>query len=381
MAGIYIHIPFCKSFCTYCDFYSICDHRGIGQWLDSLFHEMEQRRHFFTACGNAVPSTLYIGGGTPSLLASSQIGDIARRAEAIFREGQRFDEFTIEVNPDDVSPEKAAGWKVAGVSRVSMGCQSFDDGALKWMNRRHSGDDAGEAFGILREVGFRNISLDLIFGYLIPGETSAKGMARWRRDLETVTAFRPEHISSYQMSIEPGSILGQMSVKGKYREPADSYCAGQYEMLQKILTERGYEQYEISNFALKTEADVSPFRSKHNSSYWIREPYVGLGPAAHSFCGRVRSWNPDDVEGYVKANGELPRESETLSDDEIIEEKIMLGLRTSDGISEKEAAFIKNENLEKALSFGMLSEKDGRYRIPSDKWFVSDDIIVKLLAE
>ncbi len=381
MAGVYIHIPFCKSFCTYCDFYSICDQRGIGRWLDSLFHEMEFRRHFLTACGHVIPSTLYLGGGTPSLLSPSQIGDIARRAETIFRGGRHFDEFTMEINPDDVSSEKAGGWKAAGVSRVSMGVQSFDDPALKWMNRRHNGTAALKAFDALREAGFSNISMDLIFGYLIPGETPAEGMKRWNCDLERVMSLKPEHISAYQMSIEPGSLLGQMKAEGKYREPEDSYCAEQYELLQKLLEEGGYEQYEISNFALKTDSEVSPFRSKHNSSYWTREPYIGLGPAAHSFCGRTRSWNPDDVEGYIEADGKISPESETLSEEEIEEEKIMLGLRTAEGVSALEAAGIGHGKLEEAVACGWLAFREGRYRIPSDKWFVSDDIIVNLLTK
>jgi len=379
MAGVYVHIPFCKSFCTYCDFYSVCDERRIGLWLDSLFREMEARSDFFTACGHVIPSTLYIGGGTPSRLAPSQLGNIARRAESLFRQGTPFGEFTVEVNPDDVSSEYAAGLREAGITRVSMGVQSFDDNALRWMNRRHSSDGAVGAYRTLRGAGFRNVSMDLIFGYLIPGESEEEGIGRWESDLNRIISLRPEHVSAYQMSIEPESVLGRMTADGIYREPSDTYCASQYGMLQAMLSDAGYEQYEISNFALAPEGGMSPFRSRHNTSYWVREPYLGLGPAAHSFRGNVRSWNPEDVEGYIAAGGRPQTECEILTEEEIWEEKIMLGLRRAEGVAAGDMACITPDVLEIMISAGQLARCDGRIRIPSAKWFVSDDIITEIL--
>jgi len=379
MAGIYVHIPFCKSFCTYCDFYSICDTKRTGDFLDSLFREMECRRDFFHACGNITPSTLYIGGGTPSVLTARQLGEIARRAENVFLGGAAFGEFTVEVNPDDVSEEFAAGLKGMGVTRVSMGVQSFDGRALKWMNRRHDPEGVFRAYGALRRAGFGNLSLDLIFGYLLPGETREDGMERWRKDLETVTGLGPEHISSYQMSIEPGSLLGGMCCRGEYSEPDGEFCAAQYGLLRETLARAGYEHYEISNFArMESGSTVSGYRSAHNSSYWTREPYLGLGPAAHSFDGTVRSWNVDDVEKYV-ADREKYGGSERLSSGEAVEEKIMLGLRRKEGVA---AGDVPQRNLglmRRMVSGGVLEEKDGRIMIPPGKWFVSDDIIAGCL--
>jgi len=381
MAGVYIHIPFCKSFCTYCDFYSVCDERRIGLWLGSLFREIEARRDFFSACGDIVPSTLYIGGGTPSRLSPSVLGEIAGKAEKIFRGGVPYEEFTVEVNPDDVTADFARGLKAAGVSRVSMGVQSFDDGALKWMNRRHSAEGADAAYIRLREAGFTNISMDLIFGYLVPDESEEDGMKRWRSDLERMISLKPEHISSYQMSIEPGSLLGRMVSEGRYREPSDTFCASQYELLQRLLGDAGYEQYEISNFALATDGVKSPFRSRHNSSYWMREPYIGLGPSAHSFCGNVRSWNPDDVEGYIESEGLPAVESEVLSDEEVLEETIMLGLRRSEGIPISELSGISNRTIGSMISEGLLACSAEAIFIPPSKRFVSDAIILQLFSK
>jgi len=382
MAGVYIHIPFCKSFCTYCDFYSVCDEKRIGFWLGSLFREMEKRGVFFSACGNIIPSTLYLGGGTPSRLSPFILGEVARRTEEVFRGGLQFDEFTVEVNPDDVTADFADGIRAAGVTRVSMGVQSFDDAALKWMNRRHTSAGAVEAYKVLREAGFENISMDLIFGYQIPGESEEEGMNRWKSDLARMTALRPEHISAYQMSIEPGSLLGRMAGNGEYHEPSDVYCASQYMELQGMLSDAGYEQYEVSNFAYLPDGGcISPYRSAHNSSYWTREPYIGLGPGAHSFCGNIRSWNPDDVDGYIQSDGMPDMENETLSEEEILEEIIMLGLRRSEGLAVKELDSISPGRIESMLSAGLLSMENGRIRIPADKWFVSDDILTTLLYE
>jgi len=379
MAGIYVHVPFCKSFCTYCDFYSTCDTKRIGAFLDSLFDEMESRRDFFSACGNRIPSTLYIGGGTPSVLTPAQIGEIARRVRSVFCGSGEFVEFTMEVNPDDISEEFAAGLKEIGVTRVSMGVQSFDDRALKWMNRRHDSAGALRAYEMLRRAGFGNISMDLIFGYLLPGEAPQEGMERWRRDLEMMTVLRPEHISSYQMSIESGSLLGELNRRGEYREPEEDFCASQYGMLREALSGAGYEHYEISNSARMEEGlEISPYRAVHNSSYWAREPYLGLGPAAHSFDGAVRSWNVDDVERYIAGREEYAGR-EVLSPTETVEEKIMLGLRRKEGVQVGDVPPRNLELMRRMVSSGVLEEKDGRIMILPDKWFVSDDIIAGCL--
>ena len=352
---IYIHFPFCKSFCTYCDFYSVRGKDRIAQYTQSLLREISLRKAFLCQCTS--PATLYIGGGTPSLWPVEQLGEAVAAISAALREGAAdyghscgalrrgrdtlalaggtaggggrgglcgapgggggavpgtwdgrgdagiFAEFTVEVNPDDVTEAYARALRRLGVNRVSMGVQSFSDRSLRWMARRHSPEGAVEAFRVLRSAGFDNISLDLIFGYdpvaWRSGSSSDEELMQlWRDDLDAVLRLRPEHISAYQMGIEEGSVLGEMAAAGRYREPSDELCAAQYALLQQRLTAAGYEQYEVSNFSLPGR------RALHNSGYWDRSPYIGLGPGAHSFDGdRRRWWNAPDLDRYIAAFG------------------------------------------------------------------------------
>lgn len=344
---IYIHIPYCRSFCSYCGFYSvIC--RDYDGFVDALRREISSRKG---EIDQSKKNTLYIGGGTPSVLPLSALKSIVDALP-----GGDYEEFTIEVNPDDVTKEYAEGLRALGTTRVSMGVQSFDDEVLRWMNRRHDAVGAERAFRTLRAAGFDNISIDLIFGYPAAGGS-------WLKTLEKALELRPEHISAYQLSIEDGSVLQE-----KGFEPArDELCAEQYSLLCHSLAHNGYEHYEISNFALPGR------RALHNSGYWDRTPYLGLGPAAHSFDGlRTRCWNSQAPLSWQREG------SETLSDNQILEEKIMLGLRTSDGISESLVA--GSPNYSKLLNAESLKKlPEGRVRIPEEKFFVCDDIISELL--
>ncbi len=365
---IYIHFPFCKSFCTYCDFYSVREKDRIAQYTQSLLREISLRKAFLCRCFE--PATLYVGGGTPSLWPVEQLGEAVAAVSAALREGAAdygrscgapgggggavpgtwdgrgdagiFAEFTVEVNPDDVTEAYARALRRLGVNRVSMGVQSFSDRSLRWMARRHSSDGAVEAFRVLRSAGFDNISLDLIFGYdsVAWGSGSSSDeelMQLWSDDLDAVLRLRPEHISAYQMGIEKGSVLGEMAAAGRYREPSDELCAAQYALLQQRLASAGYLQYEVSNFSLPGR------RALHNSGYWDRSPYIGLGPGAHSFDGdRRRWWNAPDLDRYIAAFGGGSAYSdcavssvvseETLTDEDVLTETIMLGLRTLDGL-------------------------------------------------
>lgn len=337
---------------------------------------MEQRGSFFDSSPEA-PSTLYIGGGTPSLMSTSQLRTVSSAAISTFFSGKGPEEFTMEVNPDDITPEYAAALRSIGITRISMGVQSFDDTHLKWMHRRHTAAGAIHSFEVLRQAGFNNISLDLIFGYS-PSEDYSLSMKSWEEDLQRIISLRPEHISAYQMSIEPGSALA--SLPG-YTEPPQEYCAKQYSLLQSFLSDAGYAQYEISNFSLPG------FESRHNSSYWKRNCYIGLGPAAHSFSGRTRSWNPSDIDAYTamisNPNKPHPELSETLTDEEILEETIMLGLRQTAGlsinISDSSLPSSFRTKLSDLISRSLLIHENGSIRIPSDKLFISDYIISELL--
>ncbi|MCQ2138459.1 MAG: radical SAM family heme chaperone HemW [Bacteroidales bacterium] len=375
MAGIYVHIPFCSSFCIYCDFYSELSSRRMDDYAAALGREAFSRRDFFN--DGVQPSTLYVGGGTPSLLSARQLEAIVGAVRGAYGVGD-FEEFTLEANPDDVTADKLALWRSLGVNRLSMGVQSFDDAHLRWMRRRHDAAEAKRAFAMAREAGFDNISIDLIFGY------ASLERREWEDSIAQAVALHPEHISCYQMSIESGSALGALAASGKYVEPAQEVCAGQYSLLQQRLAEAGYRQYEISNFALPGR------ESRHNSAYWKREPYVGLGPAAHSFDGdRTRSWNVDSLEDYLAARAAegAPDGSacgcERLSDVDAFNETLMLSLRRAEGfdLASVDPALLARiqPRIDGMLAEGLLAPvAGGRLRIPADRWFVSDDIIGRL---
>ena len=275
---IYVHIPFCRSFCTYCDFYSeVAGSACRTRFEQALFAEIRSRKDELSD----ETRTLYIGGGTPSVLPLS----FYRRLAAVLSEcghGAPWTECTVEVNPDDIVEKGlpyVRGLLSLGVNRVSMGVQSFDDGILRWMNRRHDAARAREAFRLLREAGVDNISIDLIFG--LPQLTDGL----WRESVAEALALRPEHLSAYQLSLESGSELYRQWEEGRFTEAPDEQCVRQYAMLCGMMAEAGYRHYEISNFALPGREAV------HNSAYWSGVPYVGFGPGAHSFDCRRRSWN------------------------------------------------------------------------------------------
>lgn len=372
----------------------------MEQYKEALLREIDARRAFFMRC--AEPATLYIGGGTPSLCPAEWLAEIISAVRNAGGKAGELSELTVEVNPDDMTPEYALGLRGLGVNRVSMGVQSFSDTSLMWMARRHSANRAREAYKVLREAGFDNVSLDLIFGYdpvrWGSSPTSADVLMRfWREDLEEVLRLRPEHISAYQMSVEDGSILGEKALAGQYHEPADEICAAQYALLQNSLSDAGYEQYEVSNFALPG------YQAVHNSGYWERLPYIGLGPGAHSFDGnRRRSWNAPDVDTYVRywlsdvqqeveghgyaggagncVSGGIHAVSgcETLTDEDVLVEKIMLGLRRTSGLLLSDVPELSHDTVGRLVSSGSLIEDDGRIRIPPSNLFISDTIIRSL---
>ena len=371
MAGLYVHIPFCSSFCIYCDFYSEVAPDRVDDYLEALSREAEARKNELSV----PPSTVYVGGGTPSLLSEAQFLRFCGILRDCF-DLSAVEEFTLEANPDDVTPEKLALWRSCGVNRLSLGVQSFCDGHLKWMRRRHDAARAREAFRLAREAGFGNISLDLIFGY--DGLSSQE----WEASVAEVLALRPEHISCYQMMLEEGTPLSALAESGRYCEPLQEACAAQYAFLQKRLAEAGYIQYEISNFALPG------FESKHNSAYWRREPYLGLGPAAHSFDGaRRRSWNDPDLEGWINVwNPAAPQRLragsfEILSNKDIFNETVMLSLRTARGLdlAELDPQLLDEARpaFERAVACGnLVRTPEGRLRIPPERFFISDTAII-----
>ena len=384
---VYLHVPFCRSFCTYCGFYSETCSKSrqselFNEYADAVLTEAEERKEEIRS--NPL-RTLYIGGGTPSVLPP----DVLRRVVQGIRRvqgGTPLREFTIEVNPEDIvekGDEYLAGLLDLGVTRISMGIQSFDDGILRWMNRRHDSARARKAYSMIRRAAERagkeiEVSIDLIFG--IPG----LDLQTWERTVSAALSLgkdegfkAPDHISAYQLSIEEGSALEEKIARGECTEASDEDCYRQYRTLCRKLREGGYNHYEISNFAIPGKEAV------HNSAYWNRTPYVGLGPGAHSLTIRddgqqVRSWNTQVLPARGKT---YSREMEVLSDEDIRVERIMLGLRTSAGLPADELYLLAGKDaLEKQTAAGCLTiGPDGMARIPEERFFVSDEIIGSLV--
>lgn len=330
-------------------------------------------------------NTLYIGGGTPSVLpldvlsrivgAVSQTERLSLVTEPVevTTPTELFDEFTVEVNPEDIvekGREYVRGLLALGVNRVSMGIQSFNDDILRWMNRRHSAAGAVEAFRILRRCGVRNISVDLIFGL------SQLADDVWKDTIERALELAPEHISAYQLSIEEGSALAKLVADGRYVEASDEQCRHQYDVLCQTLRQAGYHHYEISNFAR------TGFEAVHNSAYWSRVPYIGLGPGAHSLTGDIRSWNSQDLP-HRSPDGSpatYSRTSETLSPENIRVERIMLSLRTDKGLGAAELYSLADRAvINSLLSEGALEKQGGSIRIPESRLFTSDEILRELI--
>ena len=327
----------------------------MGLYAEALCREISERSSEIT---DDIP-TLYIGGGTPSVLPLSVLQRILDTLPQ-----QRWTEFTLEANPEDLCEKGLPyleGLRRLGVDRLSMGIQSFDDGILRWMNRRHNAERAVRAYNLAREAGFRNISIDLIFGI------SHLTDALWEETLQKAVSLAPDHISCYQLSVEGESTLAGMVAEGRYREAGEEQCLRQYDRLCQVLSGAGYVHYEISNFALPGREAV------HNSAYWHRVPYVGFGPGAHSFDGKKRRWNTSSLSSRSFSEEMLTPEDERV-------ETIMLSLRTSRGIG---ADFL-HENcshrvVESLLDEGALVRVEDRYRIPENRFFVSDEIIRELI--
>ena len=381
---IYLHVPFCRSFCTYCGFYSetVPCRKGGGEpvfdaYAERVCREIEERLPDFVAANGLPVNTLYIGGGTPSVLPSDSLRRIVSHLRKVLSDcsGEpAVEEFTVEVNPEDVVEKGAAyvrGLLEMGANRISMGVQSFDDGILRWMNRRHDAARAREAMRILREAGVRNVSIDLIFGL------SQLSDAQWEATLDQALALEPEHLSAYQLSIEEDSALAEQVAKGRYTEASEEACRRQYDRLCERMARAGFHHYEVSNFARPG------FEAVHNSAYWRRIPYLGLGPGAHSAYAlhpeeegtvNVRTWNSCDPVNWKEAG------RETLTPEQRQEETLMLGLRTSRGLPESWLhEHCDRQALERLLAAGALEEgPEGTIRIAEHHFFVSDEIIAEL---
>ena len=380
MAGIYLHVPFCNSRCIYCGFCSTVS-KGLRQkYIPALKREISERGDFFSSLyeSDRIVKTLYVGGGTPSILPPELLKEAVSAIRETFTIAEEI-EFTVEVNPDDITEDYAGSLRRMGVNRVSMGVQSFKDSHLKWMRRRHDSQTAVNAYRILRKAGFDNISLDLIFGFPL------MTVGDWEDNLDTIIELSPEHISAYQMGIDPDTPLERMEKSGEFSLPSQEDSERMYKILQAKLKVAGYVQYEVSNFC------KPGYHSRHNSSYWNRTPYLGLGPGAHSFIGMAREWNTSDIATWCNLSILPLREGETLSPEDVFNEILMLGLRTAAGVSldtlrncgPQSPLFISDllPKLSAMESNGLITlTPDGKIKIPPGKFFISDGIIRELFV-
>ncbi|WKV13471.1 radical SAM family heme chaperone HemW [Marivirga harenae] len=326
MAGIYIHIPFCKQACFYCDFHFSTNMAIKNDMVEAICKEIELQQEYLN--GELIRS-IYFGGGTPSLLDETHL-------KSIFNYLNRFHniafdaEITFEANPDDITQDKLEILYQNGINRLSVGIQSFDQEVLKWMNRAHNSQEAFRCLELIKKSDFDNFSLDLIYG--IPNSTHET----WEKDLKSLVGFQPPHISSYCLTIEPNTVFGRWQQKGKLNEASEDYSSEQFLYLSQYLTNSGYEHYEVSNFAKKG------FHSKHNSSYWEQKSYLGIGPSAHSYDGKNRQFNVSSNGKYLKAlqSNEIPAQLDILTQEDRINEYLMTSLRTSEGCNLK---FLANE--------------------------------------
>lgn len=358
--GLYVHVPFCKTKCPYCDFYSVTDLALVEDWLSALVQEMEIYKDAFGTF-----DTLYIGGGTPTVLNDTALISLFEGIRNWFNFADDT-EITVEVNPDDITSEKLELLKTLGVNRLSIGVQSFKDEELTLLKRRHSLNGTEEALSCVNETGFTNFGIDLIYG--LPGQT----VEGWTTTLRKALTFHPTHLSCYQMAFERSTPFGKMLEQGSLQDCTERQGADLFLTTSKFLEKNGFIHYEISNYSRGNK-----FRSRHNCKYWRHIPYLGLGPGAHSFLNGKRWWNHKSVKKYCAdlQKGLIPmEESETLASEQLHLEKIFLGLRTNEGVR-MDDAFHKsqaNASLENMAKNRLITVRGNRI-IPTKKGFLMAD--------
>jgi len=373
MAGIYIHIPFCKTLCSYCDFYHVVSRTDNRAFIDALVKESAIRREYI---GNEIISTIYIGGGTPSLLSVKEIQSILDNIRKLYSVEENC-EITMEMNPDDIGKDYLNDLKNSDVNRISLGIQSWRDSDLRLLNRRHNVAQAVYALEETIKTGFKNVTIDLIYG--IPGLASQD----WSSNLDFSFSFDIKHLSAYHLTIEPGTVFGKMKEKGLLSEIEEEESNTQFHILIDKAESAGFVHYEISNFG------KPGFFSMHNSNYWKQVNYLGLGPSAHSFNGYSRQWNVSDVKKYIKAvnSGSLLFEREELDKRTRFNEYIMTSLRTMWGIDldyvertfDKEGYDYIINLAGKFIDYGLMKPDKKTLMLTNQGKMISDNVISELM--
>jgi len=372
LAGIYIHIPFCKKACHYCDFHFSTTLNLVDDVVDSIALEAKRMKSYISE----PIETIYFGGGTPSILNAKQLQKIT---ESIFQHYTIKDsiEFTLEANPDDLTEGKIVFLKNIGVNRLSIGTQSFNENILAFLNRSHTAEQTLESVDLCQQHGISNLSLDLIYG--IPEQSENQ----WKEDLKSMTQLNPTHISCYALTIEEKTVFGNWRKKGKILEPKDELVEEQYDFMVNYLQQKGYIHYEVSNFAKPT------FISKHNSAYWHQNPYIGLGPGAHSFNGATRQFNISNNSKYIKlikAN-QPPFTTEKLDKNELLTEYIFTKIRTYWGLDFNLMKQLFNyqlnnhqvEFINRIVSRKMATFVNNKLILNSKGFFISDSVVLELI--
>jgi oxygen-independent coproporphyrinogen-3 oxidase len=373
MAGIYIHIPFCKKLCHYCDFYHVIHNEDYSAFLIALLLEIETRKNY---TGKESISTIYFGGGTPSVLSVNELEVILDSLNKSFAVTTDC-EITIEINPDDVTPGYLKSLKKLNINRISLGVQSWRNEDLKLLNRRHTAEQAEEALKEVFNSGFENVSIDLIYG--IPG----MDINGWAANLDKSLSYNIKHLSAYHLTIEQRTVLGKMKEKGLFQEADEEESIAEFNMLIEKTESAGFVHYEISNFG-KPE-----YFSVHNTNYWKQVPYLGLGPSAHSFNGYSRQWNVRDLKKYIKCinDGKIFYEKEELDTKTRFNEYIMVSLRTMWGIDleyiektfEKEGYDYVNNLAVKFIGYGLMKQNKNTLVLTNQGKMISDNIISEFM--
>lgn len=372
---LYLHIPYCRTACTYCDFHFSINHSNIGNMVDAMCKEMEMRSGFLDR--HFPIETIYLGGGTPSLLSDSNLNKLFDSIFKNFNIAGSF-ECTLEANPDDLTAEKLREIRKSKVNRLSIGVQSFFDDELKLMNRAHDSDQARRSILNAVDSGFENITIDLIYG--IPGS----GLVRWANNLETAFSLPVKHLSCYGLTIETGTMLQKQISQGKVAPASEEAFSEQFGYLMDAALSNGFEHYEISNFA------KPGFRSMHNSRYWNDTPYIGIGPSAHSYNRKSRQWNVSSNSNYIQsmAKGDLPCTIEELSTRDRYNEYVMTRLRTIEGVDIDRLNELFGEsfvehfliNVASFLNGGFVCRIENQFRLTRSGQYIADRIASDLFA-
>lgn len=380
MAGIYIHIPFCKSRCRYCDFFSTTQLERQEDYAHAIVAEFIDRQHQLTE----PVRTIYFGGGTPSQMPVESLREILEcLVDATLQDGYAYGleakgnaetpytahlapEITLEANPGDITPERAEAWRAIGFNRLSIGIQSFNDDLLQLIGRRHTAEQAKNAVFIAQQAGFSNISIDLM--YALPTQT----MEQWQKDVQTALSLGIQHISTYGLIYEEGTALTKLLMDNRLQPVDEELEMRMYDYLVEQVCANGFLHYEVSNFALPGR------HSRHNSSYWNDTPYLGLGAAAHSYDGRCRQWNIADLDGYIQQAlaHDLQPEVELLSEEDRHTERVMLSLRTSQGVLKSD---IDMHKAKPYIEQGLLEDKGDRVSATTQGFHILNRIIEDLV--